>query len=80
MTGYHSTTACGADGHCITCSDQAFEMRVVESGATGLARCTDGEGRESEVEVTLVDDIMPGDLLLVHAGVAIARLPAEHSP
>jgi len=79
VTGYHST-ACGADGHCITCSDEAFEMRVVESLATGLARCTDAGGRDAEIEVTLVDDIVPGDLLLVHAGVAIARLPAKDAP
>lgn len=55
-------------------------MRVAEPGAAGLARCIDAEGRESEIEVSLVDNVMPGDLLLVHAGVAIARLPGEGSP
>ncbi len=79
MTGHFSTT-CGADGHCITCSDAATPMRVVEPGRAGLARCTDAEGRESEIEVALVDDVVRGDLLLVHAGVAIARLPAEGAP
>jgi hydrogenase maturation factor len=27
-----------------------------------------------EVDITLVEDVAPGDLLLVHGGVAIARL------
>ncbi|MBA3346875.1 MAG: HypC/HybG/HupF family hydrogenase formation chaperone [Gemmatimonadales bacterium] len=79
MTGYLST-ACGPDGHCITCSDQATPMRVVGAGGAGLAFCTDAGGNASEVEVTLVNDVVQGDLLLVHAGVAIARLPAEGSP
>ncbi len=75
------STACGPDGHCITCSDQATPMRVVgAAAAAGLAFCTDAGGNESEVEVTLVNDVVQGDLLLVHAGVAIARLPAEGSP
>lgn len=55
-------------------------MRVVDPGVAGLARCADAEGRESEIEVSLVDHVVPGDLVLVHAGVAIARLPGEGSP
>jgi hydrogenase maturation factor len=59
---------CG-DDHCVTCSDEGVEMRVLEAGDDGLARCDGGE-----VMVDLVGPVVPGDRVLVHAGVAIARL------
>lgn len=71
-----SAPACppDADGHCVTCSDEGIEMRVLEVGADGLGRCAgEGEG-EGEVELTLVEPVAVGDRVLVHAGVAIARL------
>ncbi len=74
------STMCGADGHCITCSDEGVPMRVAGPPFSGLALCADAAGRESEVEVSLVDCVVPGDLLLVHAGVAIARLTAGAAP
>ena len=55
-------------------------MRVAEPARDGLALCADDAGRESEVEVSLLEGVVPGDLVLVHAGVAIARLPAESTP
>ncbi len=62
------------DEHCITCGDIALELRVLFVDAeTGLARCVDAEGVESEVETLLVAPVEPGDALLVHAGTAIAR-------
>ena len=59
--------------HCITCSDGAVTMRVqqVDEGR-GLALCEDAGGRRSSVEIALVDPVMVGDELLVHAGTAIA--------
>ena len=42
----------------------------------GLALCEDGEGRRSSVEIALVEPVVPGDELLVHAGTAIARASA----
>jgi hydrogenase expression/formation protein HypC len=68
-TGPHCT--------CITCSDQGIEMRVVAlDGDTGLARCTETTGGDTEavVDVALVTPVDPGDLVLVHAGVALALL------
>jgi hydrogenase expression/formation protein HypC len=61
---------------CITCGDVALPMRVIALSEDGLADCEDGEGRHSEVEVALLDDVKPGDELLVHACVAIQRVPA----
>jgi hypothetical protein len=58
------------DGHCITCSDEGVPLRVLETIGDRLARC---EG-DVEVMTDLVGDVGPGDELLVHAGVALARL------
>jgi hydrogenase maturation factor len=44
----------------------------------GLAVCADRSGAEAEVETALVEHVAVGDVLLVHAGVAIAALePGE---
>jgi hydrogenase maturation factor len=56
-----------ADDHCITCSDEAAPMRVVEVRADGTALC-DGA---VEVMTDLVGAVEPGDAVLVHAGVAL---------
>ena len=62
-----------ADGHCITCSDEAVRMLVVEADVSGLARCETPDGERSDVMTDLVGDVAPGDALLVHAGTALAR-------
>jgi hydrogenase maturation factor len=63
------------DPVCITCGDVAVRMRVVETGGEdGLADCVSDGGERSAVDVGLVDDVTPGDEVLVHACVAIQRL------
>ena len=77
MTGPDS--ACGSH-HCITCGDDGVPMTVVEVRAVeGLATCEDEAGARSEVEVALVDPVAAGDLLLVHAGTALAHLDPERA-
>jgi hydrogenase maturation factor len=50
-------------------------MRVLgEEGGPGLARCASEDGATSTVETTLVEPVAPGDMVLVHAGVALVRL------
>ena len=67
--------SCRGD-HCITCGDDGVPMRVVRTDdARGLALCEDEDGARSTVEVALVDRAEPGDVLLVHAGTALTRLP-----
>ena len=58
------------DQACITCSDQAVDVVVVEVLDDGLARVDTGHGIE-EVSIALVDARV-GDHVLVHAGEAIA--------
>jgi len=61
------------DAHCITCSDEGIAMRVTElRGANVL--CRDELTAEHTVAADLVWPVAPGDVLLVHAGVAIRRL------
>ena len=57
------------DDVCITCSDEAVQVRVVELLGDGLALVDTGAGRE-EVSIALVDAGV-GDVVLVHAKEAI---------
>lgn len=66
-------TFCATSHGCVTCADEAVEVRVVRAGAGDLAECVDGAGVAGEIDTGLVGDVVPGDVLLVHAGVAIAR-------
>ena len=61
---------------CITCGDVAVPMRVIRTGHDGLADCVTDGGEPASVEIALIDDVRPGDELLVHARVAIQRLSA----
>ena len=66
---------CSADPGCITCGDIAVELTVVEVQGPD-ASCRDEWGQQEMVATELVGDVIPGDRLLVHAGVAIKRLEA----
>lgn len=66
-----------ADGHCVTCSDEALTARVLRvDQETGLAlvEIVAEKHTTEEIDITLVESVDPGDLLLVHGGVAIANL------
>ncbi len=64
-----------AEGHCITCSDEGIPLRVVAvTPATGLALCEDAAGRRTEVLTGLLEGVVPGEVVLVHAGAALARM------
>ncbi len=66
--------ACAADGHCVTCSDEALPARVLRvDPATGMA-FVEIEEESVEVDITLVDAVRVGQVLLVHGGVAIGAL------
>ncbi|GAA1957547.1 HypC/HybG/HupF family hydrogenase formation chaperone [Amycolatopsis minnesotensis] len=60
---------CGHDGVCVTCSDFAVQVRIVELLEDGLAVVESGSGRE-EVSVALVS-AQVGDTVLVHAKEAL---------
>jgi hydrogenase maturation factor len=63
-------TGCG----CVTCADEAVPMRIMRiDRGRELALCEDGCGRRLTVELALIEGASPGESVLVHAGVAIAR-------
>jgi hydrogenase maturation factor len=65
---------CEHDSHCITCSDEAVPVRVVRiDEGRDLALCENDAGERTTVEIALVSPVVPGELLLVHAGTALAR-------
>ena len=61
---------CDDPHHCITCSDEAVSVRVVDLQDDGLALVDTGSSLE-QVSVALVDASV-GDQVLVHAKEAIA--------
>jgi len=72
-----ATCELDADGHCVTCSDEALTARVLRvDQKTGIAlvEIVAEKYTTEEIDITLVESVDPGDLLLVHGGVAIANL------
>lgn len=74
-----SPSGCGpvgteTDSHCITCADEALPWRVVQvDEQRELALCENDDGERSTVETALVQPVTAGEVLLVHAGTALAR-------
>jgi hydrogenase maturation factor len=70
-----SALACDHTVGCITCGDEAVELKVLKVDENrGLALCTNEAEEHSSVEIALVGPVAEGDELLVHAGTAIAHL------
>ena len=61
------------DEVCITCSDEGRVAEVRAVLSDGRAEVMMG-GRPETIDASLVDPVAPGDLLLVHAGVALTAL------
>ena len=78
MTGPAAAGAACGEEVCLTCSDQALPCTVLEIVDGDLAWVAAGDGRE-EVSVALVDAAV-GDVVLVHAGEAIALVPPAPAP
>jgi hydrogenase maturation factor len=61
--------------HCITCGDDGVPMRVLRiDHSRGLALCEAEGGAHSTVETALVEPVVEGDTLLVHAGTALTTV------
>ncbi len=61
------------DEVCITCADEGRVAEVRSVLAEGRIEVLAG-GHAEQVDGRLVDDLRPGDLVLVHAGVAVTSL------
>ncbi len=59
---------------CITCSDEGRLGEVIVTDGRGTTRVRTAQGIET-IDTTLVSPVSPGDLVLIHAGAAIAEVP-----
>ena len=66
------------DESCVTCSDEGRPAEVLEGSSAHTVAVRSARGVET-IDTTLVGPVVPGDLVLVHAGTAIAMLD-ESSP
>ena len=65
-----------AEEVCVTCSDEGRMGEVVSPSADGMAAVRTARGVES-VATALIDPVVAGELVLVHAGTAISRIEEE---
>ena len=63
-----------AEGHCITCSDEVVAVKVLQVEQESRLALVEVEDQTEDVDITLVEHVAPGDMLLVHGGVAIGLL------
>jgi hypothetical protein len=73
--GLLAPEAACAEDVCITCSDEGRVAEVRAVLSDGLVEVI-AVGRTETVDASLVDPVGPGDLLLIHAGVALTALAA----
>ena len=64
------------DDVCVTCSDEGRVAEVCAVLPEGQVQVLAG-GHAEQIDGRLVDGLRPGDLVLVHAGVAVTSLTAE---
>jgi len=64
---------CADDEICITCSDEGRLGEVIDNDERGMAHVRTARGIEV-VDTTIIADVSPGDLVLIHAGTAIAEV------
>jgi hydrogenase maturation factor len=62
-----------ADDVCITCSDEGRVAEVRSIGQDGSVEVL-VQGVTETIDASLIDPVAPGDLLLVHAGVALTAI------
>ena len=62
------------EGRCVTCSDEALPAWVIELNSALSLATVEVNSRIIEVDISLVDGVAPGQLLIVHGGVALGRL------
>lgn len=58
-------------GYCVTCSDEAVAAKVVEIVEPQLAK-VEFNGELVEIDISLLEEVQPGDMILIHAGVALS--------
>jgi hypothetical protein len=62
-----------AHGRCITCGDEALPATVLQIDELLGTAVVAVENETTEIDISLVDDVAVGQVLLVHGGVALGR-------
>ena len=78
----HPTTVCSLNAdpsHCITCADELLAVKVLAVDAATTTARVQVQDHEEEIDISLLDGVTPGEVVLVHAGVAITCLGKESS-
>lgn len=63
------------DDVCVTCGDAGVPVRVLSLHGD-IAACEDRTGARADVALEFVGEVRPGDVLLVHAGIALTKVAA----
>ena len=66
-----------AHGYCPTCADEALPATITRIGADQWTATVEMSGELSEVDVSLIEGVRIGQVVLVHGGVAIGSLEPE---
>lgn len=66
-----------SDGYCAICADEGIPGQVLSLKPNVMALVKTNQG-DREIAVDLIEEIKVGDWVLIHAGVAIARLEQEN--
>ena len=65
---------CADDEFCVTCSDEGRLGEVVATDGRGTTRVRTARGIET-IDTTMIQPVAAGDLVVIHAGTAIAEVP-----
>ena len=61
-------------GHCVTCADEVARARVVSVNAASFLAIAAVGDTTLDIDISLVEEVTPGEWVLVQGGVAIGRL------
>lgn len=56
---------------CVTCADEAVGYRICRVDSDQLTAWVQGPDQLFEIDVSLIDSVGVGDIVLVHAGAAL---------
>lgn len=57
---------------CVTCADEAVGYRICRVDPDQLTAWVQGPDQLVEIDVSLIDPVQAGDVVLVHAGAALS--------
>lgn len=68
-----------AHGRCIVCSDDAQPAIIKQLFRDGWTAVAEMAGRETEIDISLIDAVAVGQTVMVHGGVALERISGKRN-